>query len=252
MKILAPILCGLLCFSTVMAQSSDEYEPFNAADYPADRYEVKTDSASFLTYTIEFKQVRSLQIKPNDSTNLYCRAWAHISNKGKITNKIFFKYIEPVGSCSGLFFPDVQPRADYFIFSKFGDYNGLVFILDSSGKLTEKSGGPFYISADQRYLFSPYDSDMGGITVFDFNKKKVLYAFDLEYHTQEWYYQDGNYFALVDKEMKLYTKIKIATFDLNTNQMVLSTVDRNYPKAENQLKIYNNYSTAPECSCGKK
>lgn len=155
-----------------------------------------------------------------------------------------------MGGCSGIFIPEVQPRADFFMFSKLGDNNGLIFILDASGKLTEKLGGAFYISADQRYLFSSYDSDQAGLTVYDLEKKRILYSFDLDFHIDEWYYQDGKYFAIVPSEKTLYSKIKIATYDLESNQMIASMSDRNYPQIEHKLKLYNQYKSQ-ECNCGK-
>jgi hypothetical protein len=249
-KSLIVLVSTLLACQISFAQHSDKPEVFNAADYPSDKYGIKLDSAIFLNYKIEFRQLKSLVMKRDDTTAISCRAWVTIRNKGKITKQIYFKNIEAVGSCSGLFIPAVQPKQDVFIFSKFGDYDGVIYFVDVHGKITEKSGGVFYLSADKRYLFSPYYSDLAGITIYDLEKKHILYSFDLESHLEDWYFQDGTYFAIASTTENLYTKIKIANFDLSTNQITFSTVDRNYPKAENKLEIHNDYSQK-DCNCGK-
>ncbi len=250
MKTLIVLVSTLLAYQFSFAQHSDKPEVFNAADYPLDKYQIKLDSAIFMNYKIEFRQIKSLTVKSLDSTTAACKAWVIIRNKGKITKQLYFKNIEALGACSGIFIPEVQPKENYFMFSKFGDYDGVLYILDASGKLTEKSGGAFYLSQNKRYLFSPYHSDLSGLTVYDLEKNRVLYSFDLEQPVESWYFQDETYFGVIRTTEKLYTKIKIASFDLSSNQITFSTVDRNYPKSENKLEIHNDYSQK-DCDCGK-
>ncbi len=251
MKTFIIVAAALLSFQFAFAQAYDKYEAFNAADYPVGKFHVKLDTATFLTYKIEFRHIKPIEKIQDSTMALYCRAWVNITNKGKITKQLYFKNIRPLGGCSGLFIPEIQPRPDYFIFSKFGDYDGWIFALDAYGKFTENPGGTFYVSNDQHYLFSSYYSDAPGLTVYDLNKKRILYSFNLEYQNEEWYFQDNTYFTKVISDNKLYSKIKIAIYDLESNQMTTTMVDRNYPQSENKLKLYNDHSGARDCSCGK-
>lgn len=239
-----------VCFG----QSNDKYEPFTSSDYSAAKYIVKLDTIHFSKFNIEIRQVKTLDGFGWDSTSFYCRGWIIIKQGEKIITQQFLKYIEPVGGCSGLFIPETQPRNDFFIFSKFGDYQGSIFILDTNGILTEKAGGTFYISNDKRYLFSNYDSDAAGLTVFDLNKRQLLYSDidNIPNNLGAWYFDNGKYFARAydydssDNDQK----IKIATFDFTTKKIVITTVDKSFLKEEKQLKVYNDFQYK-DCNCGK-
>jgi hypothetical protein len=99
-----------------------------------------------------------------------------------VTFQKYFKSIDAVGSCYGLIIPVIQPREDYFILSKMGDYDSRIFIIDSLGKVTEKYGGSIYVSRDKRYLFSYSGADGRRLTIlsgekyviFDLTIKKII------------------------------------------------------------------------------
>jgi len=154
----------LLLTTLSFGQNQDKFEKFDASDYPLEKYQITSDSIKFKDFKIEIRQVRNL----SGSGQFSCRAWLTISAKSKSIYQRYFRSIEAVGSCYGLFIPLEQPRQDYFVLSKLGDYDGRIFIIDSNGNVTEKLGGSFFISNDKRYLFSEYDSDLSGLTVFDF------------------------------------------------------------------------------------
>jgi hypothetical protein len=78
--------------------------------------------------------------KKNTANQFACRAWLYIRKNRKTVSKKFYD-IDPVGSCSGLYLPSQQPLKDYFIISKFGDYDGETLLIDASGKLTTLQGG---------------------------------------------------------------------------------------------------------------
>lgn len=245
------MLTGLLSAVKVCGQTHDKFEPFNLSDYSKDKYQIKLDTVTFSKLKIEIRQAKFLDNKTNTPSDFYCRGWLTISRGGKTINHIYFKSIEPVGGCAGLFIPDKQPRRDCFIISKFGDYDGSIFMIDTTGNVTEKLGGIFYISKDKRYLFSSYDSDLSGLTVYDLNKKLILFSDTLEPYLADWYFQDKKYFALVSEDVVNVDTIKIATFDFATNKIIVSNVDKSYPKTENKLTIFNDYSNAKDCICGR-
>lgn len=244
------LLSVLLC----AGQTKDNYEPYKSSDYSGDQYLIKLDTASFSKFKIEIRQVKALNQSIWDSSSFYCRGWITVKEGEKVIVQKYFRSIEPVGGCFGLFLPDKQPVRNYFIFSKFGDYDGSIFILDNTGTLIEKPGGIFYISDDQRYLFSNYDSDVAGLTVFDFMNNRLLYSEidELTAGIEIWYFQNGKYFATTygSNHNKNESGIKIATYDFKTNKLIFSIMDKSRLKTENQLKVYNDYQFAKECNCG--
>lgn len=245
------MLIGISSTVKVYGQTHEVFEPFNASDYSKDKYQIKLDTVTFSKLNIEIRQAKLLPNKTNTPSDFYCRGWVTISRGGKTINQIYFKTIEPVGGCSGLFIPDKQPRGDCFIISKFGDYDGTIIMIDTAGNVTEKLGGIFRISKDKRYLFSSYDSDLSGLTVYDLNKKLILFSDTLETYLADWYFQDKKYFALVSEGVVSGDTIKIATFDFATNKIKVSNVDKSYPKAENKLTIFNDYYHSEDCNCGR-
>lgn len=245
------LLIGHLSTVQVCGQIHDNFEPFNSSDYSKNKYQIKLDTVSFCKLKIEIRQAKLIDNKTNTPSDFYCRGWLTISRDGKTINQIYFKTIEAVGGCSGLFIPDKQPRNDCFIISKFGDYDGTLFMIDTTGTVTEKLGGVFYISKDKRYLFSSYDSDLSGLTVYELNKKLILFSDTLEPYLAEWYFQDNKYFALVNEDVVSVNAIKIATFDFTSNKIKVTKVDKSYPKTENKLTIFNDYSNAKDCNCGQ-
>jgi hypothetical protein len=255
-KLISFILFFLFVVTNYPAQTTGKFEPFRNSDYPADKFQIKIDTARFAKFRIEIRQIKYTGNPETDTSSFYCRAWLTITQRNKIITQQFYKSIEPVGGCSGLFIPDQQPRKDFFIFSKFGDYNGSIIIIDTTGTVTEKIGGIFYISKDQRYLFSNYDSNLAGLTVYDLNKHAVIYSSSAELRNDaslnDWYFQDEKYFTRVydDETDSSDDVIKIATFDFKTNKLVISAVNKNYLKKENKLKVYNDTKYARDCNCG--
>lgn len=254
MKKLIFLILGFLTVTACFGQTTEKYEPFESFDYASDKYQIKLDSATFSKFKIEIRQAKLLDNTSNTPSDFYCRGWLTIRQGDKIINQQYFKSIEPVGGCYGLFIPETQPRKDFFIFSKLGDYDGSIFILDTTGKLTEKLGGSFFISKDKRYLFSNYDSDIAGLTVYDLNKRLFLYSESesVPNYLGTWYFQNGKYFARAydNNSDDDGQKIKIASFDFKTNKLVISKIDKTFLKDEIQLKVYNDLQYDKECNCG--
>ena len=252
MRLLQTIFILLLSL-TVSGQSKDTFIPFNSADYKPEKYQVKYNAYNFSKFTIEIRQVK-LITNQSEASDFYCRAWVTISEGAKIIGQRYFKSIEAVGGCSGLFVPDVQPRNDYFMISKFGDYDGLIMIIDSTGKMTESFGGEFDISKDLRYLFSNYDSDAAGLTVYDLKEHKILFTSsdNVPKHLGNWYFSNGKYYApsYDTNTSDNSSTIEIATFDFTTLKLTFSTVEKTHLKKEDQLKKYSEILTK-NCDCGK-
>ena len=114
-------------------------------------------------------------------------------------------------------------------------------------------GGIFFISKDKHYLFSSYDSNLSGLTVYDLNKRLILFSDTIEPYLADWYFQDKKYFAIVSEDIIQDNRTKIATYDFAQNKLTISFsfVDKEYPKTENKLKVYNDYQYARDCNCGR-
>lgn len=244
--------CFFVFPGTCLGQSTEKYKTFKSSDYPANKYEIKLETAEFSKFKIEILQVKRLNGQPTSPFDFYCRGWLTIKQGSKIISKRYFKSIEPVGSCYGLFIPAKQRLKDHFIISKFGDYDGCIFIIDTTGHITEKMGGEFYVSADEHYLFSSYDSDLSGLTVYDLDKKLILFSDTIEPYLGDWYYKDEKYFAETwNPGEDGIDSSRIAIFDLIKNKIIISTGGKDYLKAGVKLKLFNDVNKEKECNCGR-
>ena len=110
-----------------------------------------------------------------ESPNIpYCKAEIEIFKNGIKIDSIYFSEIEPVGGhCGLLVYNEVQQN--HIIISKFGDYDGQTIIINARGEKFNTIGG--YVSIDYKsgLLFSIYDSDMAGFSVFDLNHDKEVF-----------------------------------------------------------------------------
>jgi hypothetical protein len=242
------ILISVLTFLTTVSfgQNSDKFEPFRRSDYPVEKYQISSDSVKFRNFLIEIRQIRN----KSGYEPFSCRAWLTITNNGKPMYQRFFKAIDAVGSCYGIFIPLSQPRNDYFILSKLGDYDGRIFIIDTEGNVTEKLGGQFYVSKDKRYLFSDYYSDESGLTVFDFTTGQTIFSETITPRLFEWYNKDNKYISRVDLSNGQISSTDYYYFDLATKKMILFKQNKDYLKPEDRLTPYNDKNTRRFCNCG--
>jgi len=221
------------------------------SDYPEDIYSIKTDTFNFRTLKIELIQVKLTDHKNSDSTSVFCRIWLIVKNSRVIIDKLFINDCESVGGCSGIFTSPKQQVKDYFILSKFGDYDGRIILIDTSGKINSYFGGQYYLSSDNKYLFSTYNSDLAGLTVYDLSQNKVLFTSDsISTYLSDFYFYDKNYFAIVSEDVKRHNQTDIVTFDFKLNNLLKSTVNDSYISKAKQLKVFNKFTYEP-CNCGR-
>ena len=246
------VLIFIFCFFAIAAFGQvDKYSVFSKSDYPADKYSIKADSFDFRNLKIELIQVKLTDHKNFDNTSVFCRIWLTVKNGSEIIDKLFINDCEAVGGCSGIFASPEQQVKDYFILSKFGDYDGRIILIDVSGKIKSYFGGQYYLSSDNKYLFSTYNSDLVGLTVYDLSQNKVLFTSDtLRTYLADFYFCDNNYFAIVNDDIEKPNETDIVTFDFKTNSLITSTVNDSYISKANQLKGYNIFTYEP-CSCGR-
>jgi len=238
-------LISLLLFISVTACFGQRQKQitFKREDYPISKFTVSVVASNFGQM-----KIISTMASPKASSNSFsCRSWLTIQKSDKVLKQKFYE-IEPVGGCSGLFFPTTQPLDNCFIISKFGDYEGETLLVDKTGKLIVLTGGSFSISADKKYLFSVWDSDLSGITIYDFTSGKTILSKEIEGDKQygEFYFQDGKYY------ISYFENNTLGQIDLQNKKVVVLKKQAGFLKNTNKLKIYNDVKTLPKCNCGRQ
>jgi hypothetical protein len=169
-----------------------------------------------------------------------------IRNSDKVLKQKFYE-IEPVGGCSGLFPPPSQPLENYFILSKFGSYEGETLLIDTTGKLIVLSGGSFSLSRDKKYLFSIWDSDLSGITIYDLTNKKTLLNKEIEEpRYTDIYFQDGKYYVSFDDDTT------IGHINLQSKKISTAKKSKGFLKKGNKLRTFNAVQSMSDCNCGRR
>ncbi len=242
------IITFLLLTVKLLGQQNRQVSQFKKTDYPISKFITKSD-----TSLLGQVQIIITMTHPKNSSiaKFLCRSWLTINKNNKTLTQEYYD-IEPVGGCSGLYKPIKQPCNDYFIISKFGDYEGQTLVIDTTGKLTTLTGGSFSISKDNNYLFSIYDSDVPGITIYDLKNKKLIFSKekDDEDEYREFYFQDGSYFVSIYND-ETSKEISVGTIDIKNKKMVVSKKNKAFLKKTNKLKIYNAVQSLTKCNCGE-
>ncbi|MBV2224641.1 MAG: hypothetical protein KUL74_07280 [Cloacibacterium sp.] len=248
-KIITFILC-LLTLTTFGQNDNDSL--FRNEDYPIDKYSIKLDTFNFNNFQIELIQVRPINYKNSDNSSINCRIWLNVKDNKTIIDKLFINDCEALGGCSGIFVTEEQNLKNHFILSKFGDYDGQIIIIDKSGRIKSYFGGKYFLSPDSKLLFSIYDSDLAGLTIYDFSENKLIFTSDtFRNYLSEFYLYNNEYFAVVSNDVKRRNETEIVTFNLNPINFVKSVVNDDYFLKAKRLKSYNNIIYSP-CNCGLK
>ena len=218
---------------------------FKYVDYPASKFNLQIDSFTLGAYLIEFIQVTNKSV---DSEPL-CRSWFRLKQFGKVANQVYFDNIKPNITCAGIYIPEIQPRKDFFLASKFGDNDGKLIVINRLGEIKLLKGGQFYLTNDKRLIFSNHASEENGLTVFDLNTEKVLFEGKVAKPLANWYYQDNRFFATVNNDVITNNKINLMYFDITTNKPVIQQVTSGYVRKDKALKLFNSIAEANDCKC---
>ncbi len=239
------------CFAFAAFGQTDEYLIYKKQDYPQNKYTIKNDTFYFHRVKIVIIQVKLNNEGDYDPYSAYCRIWLTVIKQNELKESIFYNDCEALGGCSGIFVSPEQPIKNYFILSKFGDYDGRIILIDTLGSMVSYRGGQYFFSLDKRYLFSIYNSDLAGLTVFDLIQKKLLYSSDtLGIYLDDLYSIDNEYFMTVFTDDNTDEKIQIATYDFRKNRLVNEIVDKRFIARSRKLKGYHDFTFGP-CNCGR-
>jgi hypothetical protein len=183
----------------------------------------------------------------------YCRAWLTVQKNNQVLKEVFYPDIHPVGSAYGLFVPKLPPSQEYFAIVALGGYNGRLMLIRKDGTFSEHLGGPYFITANQEFLFSDYYSDTSGLTVFDLKNHRVIFSSVIEPYIRNWYRSKlGYFFTETNFDTKWpYEEKKgvIHIFDFSTKGLNTRLIDISTIKDAKRI-MYNFLSphNVPDCS----
>lgn len=248
MKISVVVLTVLI--SVTVYSQNNSYQEYNKLIYPSNKYSILNEFYSFKSFKIELIHACPKDHSSYDSNTFACRIWLKVKSGQTVLDKLYYNDSPALGGCSGIFVSK-QLRNDYFILSKFGDYSGQIIIIDTTGKIKTFPGGSYYFSNDTNFLFSTYDSDISGLTIFDFAKNNSIYTSKIENgYLEKLYYYNKKYFFTITKEGTDTPVVDMLIFDPASAKLNRTNIDTSLIKKAIYVKGYNKYTYGP-CNCGR-
>jgi hypothetical protein len=164
--------------------------PFRAEDYPPESFRISEQRLQHGAAAIHVVRAHN-----TDKHSPYlCRAWLSISTSAGVVLQRYFPEFDAVGASYGIYVPTTHPDKRHFAIIKLGDYDGRLYLVREDGKTVDLDGGSYFVTEDGRFLFSQYESDMPGLTVFDLVEDRVLFSTREGLEIMEWYTRDGQVF----------------------------------------------------------
>ncbi len=183
-----------------------KYESTIESSLNGDNLPVSVYTTRFTNYYLDSIKIKLIVVnskKADEEATTYCRAWIKVVKNDSVINQVYFNNLDSTKNCTSLFLPEPQPSADFFMMVKYGDNDGRTIVIDKRGKIFNMIGGRYFITKDNRFLFSPWVSLEKGLAVFDFKTGRVVFNNnDLGVELADWYFQDGRYFSL-DQESEI-------------------------------------------------
>jgi len=185
-------------------------------------YSIEIQAFDLDSVIVEISQIVKRKFDGDDSN---CKVIIQTRTKNRNIDELYFENIEPVGSSFGICFTKNQTNKKYIIGSKYGDYEGLVIIINSNGKIRRELGGNYFVSEDKKYLVSDWYSDLTGITIFDLEKNVIVYSKELPVYLSKWFENKGKYYAAQwfdNKEIDTIYTFDLTSFSLYKTNLNLS------------------------------
>lgn len=203
-----------------------------------------TPDVSVKTYKLSDITVTVAQTR-NDGTEFYCKCSLIISRNHKIIDGLFFAP-EPLGGDYGISEP-VRIN-NHLIFSKHGDYDGRTIIINSSGNVYNIIGGINYYDSDNGFLFSLYESDLGGLAVFDLKNDELLIDIQNldDYPVSIHKAYGGRYFLALESEASGQNGVVVWEIKPKAGTTEEVSLDPEYFTPKNMLKTWK----LPPINCG--
>ncbi len=107
------VLASLISVS-LTAQIAD-YQPFNADKYNSPGYVIKKDDFNFHQLTVS---VIRLQNNKTGAKDFSCRGWVLVFKNKTLIDSVYYGQMDANGGNAGLYVPQKQPLAAYFMLTK--------------------------------------------------------------------------------------------------------------------------------------
>jgi len=227
-------------FPPIFANSN--WVPYTPSAYPDSQYITSKKEIRQDVFTVNVIGVQEKKEKIEKSRFTY-RGWIEVFKNSESIFKKYYADIDAVGSEFGLYVPSIQPSQPIIAIIKKGDYDGRLFLVTKKGTIIDTIGGNYFISSDNRLLFSQYYSDISGVSVIDLNQSKVLfssssmpyifqwYIFNNTYFFTEWAPQGGSsgYLPIENKNFGYF-------FDLNLKKFIKKSINSNIFKNSKKVE----------------
>lgn len=212
-------LLTLRCY-TVANRKTDMNSVNSIKTNQFDNFKQKYKSTKVVKKLGEIQAVISQYKNLSDSAvEPYCIAQIMIYRNSILIDSLIFKNIEPVGGEYGLKVYD-EIYYDCLIISKFGDYEGETIIINNKGQIHKSIGGVISIDKEEGLLFSEFDSDLTGFSVFDIkNCKELISMTEIEDRPID-FCKDGDryFFQAINDETE---KLSIWEIELNLKRIMV-------------------------------
>lgn len=183
-----------------------------------------------------------LEQAKTDTNGVYCVSTIFILDEGEVIDSLIIGS-EPVGGGYGL---SCSYRIEgHYVFAKQGGYNGKTIIVDNKGRVYKLLGGSFAYDEKSSLLFSIYDSDLPGCSVFDLKNDKVLFessdidVYPISFHRNK----KGEYFIYgipPETDERVFRKI-----DIDSKKLI--SVDKVSKLSSKEIKIIS--ADDIKCDC---
>lgn len=198
------ILFGLFFngFGFALASEINLYKKFAPEEY--DQKDFLIDTHIPRQGDASIKIIQAKRIGKPDQSPYACRAWLEVTVSNQPAFSRYYDDIDPAGFSYGIVIPEVQPSEKWLMLVKNGDYDGRLFLIGRDGKTFDYPGGSYFLSPDQRFLFSDYETDGSELTVIDLNDGHAVFSIKDSNYAIDTYYSDGSDVFFSETEGAIY------------------------------------------------
>ena len=168
-------LTYFLIILTTLVRAQDFDKPFKEENFPHERYQVSYYRSDFHDLIIEFVSVK--EIKETFAAR-DCYIFLNVYKEDSLIN---WKSVGKTWAGGTYGIPDYQPIEKYFMFSYFGEWNGEITLIDTSGHFISFPGYYWAISGDSNYILTKAIFPDSELPATKFNIESG------EYITKEWH-----------------------------------------------------------------
>lgn len=138
---------------------------------------VKIESIELDTFKLGDVAVMTKQEFPSEKNSFFsCHSSLFVLRDSQKIDSLKYRGIEALGGHFG--FRNIQKIDSHLIITKHGGYDGRTIIINPKGTIFNLIGGQPFLDKEKNYLFSIYDSDLSGFSIFDLTTDSLLLAIE--------------------------------------------------------------------------